>query len=315
MGIGFSSELRGLRNENGRHIRNKDAQEHRVHQHQLDRKRDRGKISNTIELLGDPLVRPFIQTVSEFLHEHTKHVKATRERREKRFKEGRGIINAPQPGGKSSPRILPYHGDGPENLIDLSPNPILHRGPGRRHHHPGRSPPHHYDHGNDDDGYDDDDDYGDDAGGMHLPTHHRPHRPPRRRLHPTYDRTPPHRPSRRPKPRDPGLDPRDMMHGGLGPGDEPFPPPQRQPRGPRRHRGGYYPYGGDFGGRAQGLRPERGGGGGSGSGSGFEDAGWGSGSRSGTGMGGGSHVGSEDMYAGRRGMPPRRGMRRGGGSQ
>lgn len=319
MGIGFSRELEVLRSERERRDRNTDAQHDRAHQHQLDqkhtkhranldRRRDRDKLKNTKELLGDPLVRPFIETVAEFLNEHTKLVKATRKQREKRFKGNRGNINPPLPGDRHSPRMPPHQdsGRGPHNggtYSDISPS----RSPGRRASPRGTRPG--YTDPRDGGGYDD---YGDYAGEELPPRTYQPR--PSYRTHPPHnhfhDRTPPHS---HPRPRYPDAGPRYTMHGGLGSGDEAYPPMEQRPRGPRRGHGGY-PHGRDLGGRAlggraRGARLERRGG----NDSGFDEEG--PGERPGSGMGGGSEMGSGNTYGGRRGMLPRMGMGRRGESE
>ncbi|KAI4125992.1 MAG: hypothetical protein LQ347_005149 [Umbilicaria vellea] len=297
MGIGLSREIEVLRGERERKYRNIDAQDDRVHQHQLnlehtkhradlDLQRDRGTVKNTKKLLNDPQVVPLVQLFSDFITEHTKHVKSTRERREQRFKEERRNV-------KSGPKMQAY-------LTDLDDPVIV----DKRH-----------------------------DGGHDVPAMPFRYNSPLRPNHDPHNRNFTDYPQRAPlRHRHPRAEPHYAMHGGLGPGDEPFPPPppERRSRRPHRTRGGHHAYGREFGGRRRGTRHERGmrsggqeqGGSRAGEdGSGFEEegtpSGSGSGSRQGMGEGRESGGGSEnsDGDGARRGIPPRRGMRRGGGSQ
>lgn len=308
MGIGFSRDLEEARRDNERRYRNEDMEWYREHQHELDVKRERKATNNFKNLLTGQELQPLMNVCMSYLKEHTEHVKASRKRREIRFKEERRL---PHPDGRPGPWIPP------QQVYRRGPN-----GPRRRYHSPPPGaevrypprgpPPNGIGDFNPDEG---DDHYGGGAGDVPPPSYHT-HQRAQYGLRPpndhAYDRSPPHRPGRRPRPRYPDVDPRYLMHGGLGPGDERFPPQERrQPRGARRTRGGHHAYGRHFGDRGRRARHERGGG----SESEEEAPGSGSGSGPGTGMEGRSNAGSENSDGGRRGMPPRRGMRRGGGSQ
>lgn len=326
MGVGFSRELEELRRYRERCDRNKDMIRYREHQHALDVKRGHKATKNFKDLLSGQELRPLMNVCMSYLKEHTKHVKASRKRREIRFKEERW---SPHPDIIAGPWMPPQQvyrreQNGPRRRYHSSP-------PGAESRLPPTGPP--PDNIGESDPDEDDDHYGGGAGDIPPPSYHT-HQRAEHGLRPPNDhahhRFPPHRRGRRARPRHPDVDPRYMMHGGLGLGGEGFPPPppERRPRGPHRTRGGHHGYGRDNGARRRATRHERGmrsggeerGEGQDGEGgSGWEDEGpqSGSGSGQGLGKGRGSGAGSENSYGdgARRCMPPRRGMGRGGGSQ
>ncbi|MCJ1302522.1 hypothetical protein MMC08_005326 [Hypocenomyce scalaris] len=312
MGIALTRELDYARSLRERQERNADTSRHREQQHSLDIKRERIATENFKNLLKSQELQPLVNVFMHYLKEHAEHVKASRKRRETRFKEERGNMKPPRTGGRSGPRIPPHPGNspGPRNG-GIFPNVPPPHGARGRYSPDGRPP--------EDLGYGEDDDNDDDgnAGGVRLPPHHPPrgsHRYPPRPDNDDHVYEGPHRPSGRRRPRDPHSDGRYMMHGGRGPPsvDDAFPAPEGRQRGPRRSRGGY---GAGFAPGQNYRRGGRRGGGGRrpGPGSAVSDE-----ENLGSATGQGGNAGSADSNpygsppGGRRGMPPRRGMRRGG---